>query len=188
MSESCASGALGVTRRRRRAAGLRHMRGLTGSGLTLDELSALSAPWFMDRAYADRYTARDLRQQPRTGRRGSARARRSSAQPAIRRWTADAEAPFCALQLHEASSPSYRSWPRSSSGRCDRRGLLVAKGGSFGFRGHRFELIEPEPGQGRTFLRVAMGWRGGHSSRGLCELFGELAPSSSSSSAARAGS
>ena len=57
----------------------------------------------------------------------------------------------------------------------DRRGLLVAKGGSFGFRGHRFELIEPEPGQGRTFLRVALGWRGGHSCRGLCDLFGELA-------------
>jgi len=36
---------------------LRHLRGLTGSGLTLDELSALSAPWFMDRAYAEHYTA-----------------------------------------------------------------------------------------------------------------------------------
>ncbi len=33
------------------------LRALTGAGLTLDELSALSAPWFMDRVYADHYTA-----------------------------------------------------------------------------------------------------------------------------------
>jgi hypothetical protein len=36
---------------------LRRIRGLTGSGLTLDELASLSAPWFLDRAYLQGYTA-----------------------------------------------------------------------------------------------------------------------------------
>ena len=36
---------------------LRQLRGLMATGLTLDELSALSAPWFLDRAYVDTYTA-----------------------------------------------------------------------------------------------------------------------------------
>ena len=35
---------------------LRQLRGLMATGLTLDELSALSAPWFLDRAYVDTYT------------------------------------------------------------------------------------------------------------------------------------
>ena len=35
---------------------LRQLRGLMATGLTLDELSALSAPWFLDRAYVDAYT------------------------------------------------------------------------------------------------------------------------------------
>lgn len=34
---------------------LRGLRSLIGGGLTLDEMSALSAPWFMDRGYVDRY-------------------------------------------------------------------------------------------------------------------------------------
>ena len=52
---------------------------------------------------------------------------------------------------------------------------MLARGGSFGFRGHRFETIEPDPAEGAPFLRVALGWRGGHSTEGLVALFGELA-------------
>ena len=51
---------------------------------------------------------------------------------------------------------------------------LATRGGSFGFRGHRYELIEPDLDKGRTFLRVALGWRGGWSCQGLCELFAAL--------------
>jgi hypothetical protein len=152
---------------------LRKLRGLTGSGLTLDELSALSAPWFMDRAYADRYTtaifANNCALAEAIGSRSpvfGARCHPSLVDPA-------AQAPFCALTLNEPSPENYRALEAKIVSECGRRGLLAIKGGSFGFRGHRFELIEPE--EGRTFLRVAMGWRDGWSRQGLCELFAELA-------------
>lgn len=155
------------------SAALRRLRGLTGSGLTLDELSALSAPWFMDRAYAERYTsaifANNRALAEAIGSRSpvfGSRCHPSLVDPA-------AEAPFCALTLNEPSAERYRALEAKIASECERRGLLAVKGGSFGFRGHRFELIEPEGGQ--TFLRVAMGWRDGWSRQGLCELFAELA-------------
>ena len=54
------------------------------------------------------------------------------------------------------------------------RGLLIERGGSFGFRGHRYEVIEPETGE-PPFLRVALGARDGHSCRGVIELMAEFA-------------
>jgi hypothetical protein len=154
---------------------LREIRGLVGAGLTLDEMSALSAPWFMDRGYADRYAgaifthnralAAAIGQQSRVF--------APHCHPSLYRQGADA--PFCAVRLNDPSSDAYRALERRLASESERRGLVVTKGGSFGFRGHRFELIEPQPEQGEPFLRVAMGWRGGWSYEGLCELFEELA-------------
>lgn len=56
-----------------------------------------------------------------------------------------------------------------------RRDLSLAKGGSFGFRGHRYELIEPEPRAGKPFLRVATGYREGPDLKRTVDLFEELA-------------
>jgi len=170
------------------AADLRHIRGLTGSGLTLDELSALSAPWFMDRAYADRYTRAIF-----DNNRALARAIGTSSplfeercHPALLAGpTGQAEAPFCALSLREPSAERYRRLEALVEREAERRGLLLVEGGSFGFRGHRFELIEPE--QGPTFLRVALGWRDGHSRQGICDLFAELAATPSFEALERVG-
>lgn len=161
-------------RRGESAARLRQLRCLMATGLTLDELSALSAPWFLDRAYVDNYVAaifannRALAQSighdpPVFGPR---------CHPALS--PARADAPFCAIQLREPSPDRYRRLIAIIAHQSDRRGLLLTRGGSFGFRGHRFELIEPAPGQGQPFLRLAMGWRDGHSCRGIGELFSEL--------------
>ena len=56
-----------------------------------------------------------------------------------------------------------------------RRGLCATQGGSFGFRGHRYELIEPDHEDGVPFLRVALGFRGGRTLDELIVLFRELA-------------
>ena len=157
------------------AAALRNIRSLVGTGLTLDEMSALSAPWFMDRRYADRYVgaifANNRRLAAAIGSRSSVFA--PHCHPSLQRQGADA--PFCALQLNAPSPQGYRALERLITLECERRDIVVTKGGSFGFRGDRFELIEPEPGQGEPFLRVAMGWRDGWSCRRLCALFEELA-------------
>lgn len=154
---------------------LRQLRGLMATGLTFDELSALSAPWFLDRAYADTYVSaifannRALAQS--IGRDSPVFTPRCH--PALS--TSAADAPFCAIQLREPSPARYRRLVEIVEQQSDQRALLLTKGGSFGFRGHRFELIEPAPGQGDPFLRIALGWRDGHSCRGLSELLGELA-------------
>jgi hypothetical protein len=157
------------------AARLRKLRALNGTGLTLDELSTLSAPWFMDRQYADRYTSAVF---------SNNRALAQAIGTASPVFEADChpsllepglQAPFCALRLRAPSPANYKRLLDRFETEIQRRGLLAAKGGSFGFRGHRYELIEPEPDQGRTFLRVAMGWRDGFSRQGLTDLLAEIA-------------
>jgi hypothetical protein len=153
---------------------LRRIRGLTGSGLTLDELSALSAPCFMDRGYADRYTtaifANNSALAHAIGNNSAVFA--EACHPALLAHPLDG--PFCALQLHEASEENYRRLATIVERECRRRDLQLTTGGSFGFRGHRVDLIEPEPQKGSPFLRIAMGWRAGHSLAGICALFAEL--------------
>jgi hypothetical protein len=169
--------------------GLREIRALVGAGLTLDELSALSAPWFMDRAYADRYVAavfahnQDLAHAIGTDSTVFA----PHCHPSL--TDSGCEAPFCALTLRDPSIEAYRALEARIADEAQRRDLLLTKGGSFGFRGHRFELIEPPPEQGAPFLRIAMGWRGGWSCEGLIELLRDLAhPVRANRKAARASS
>ncbi len=154
---------------------LRGLRALVATGLTLDELSALTAPWFLDRAYVARYAGAVFDNNAALGR---AIGRDSAvfgprSHPALH--DAGTDAPFCALRLRAPTPERYRRLADLVAREAGRRGLLLARGGSFGFRGHRFEPIEPDPAEGAPFLRVALGWRGGHSALGLVDLFGELA-------------
>ena len=154
---------------------LRRIRGLTGSGLTLDELAALSAPWFLDRTYLQDYTAAIFAHNAALG---SAIGRESAvfeerSHPSL--VSAGAEAPFCAVRLHGGDGAAHRRLLGIVDAEVRRRGLRATQGGSFGFRGHRYELIEPDHEDGVPFLRVALGFRGGRTLAGLIALFRELA-------------
>ena len=154
---------------------LRRIRGLTGSGLTLDELAALSAPWFLDRTYLKDYTAAIFAHNAALGRaigRESAVFEEHSHPSLVR---AGAEAPFCAVRLRGGDGIAHRRLVDIVDAEIGRRGLRVTPGGSFGFRGHRYELLEPEHDDGVPFLRVALGFREGRTLQGLITLFGELA-------------
>ena len=91
------------------------------------------------------------------------------------RSTPGAAAPFCALQLREASPARYRRLAEIVERQSEQRGLLLTKGGSFGFRGHRFELIEPAPG--KAIPSCASPWAGATAIAAAAsrELLGELA-------------
>ena len=155
-------------------ADLKRIRALSGSGLTLDELSSLSAPWFLDRAYLEQYTSRlfannaALAQAIGSG----SKLFDSRCHPSL--ISSDAVAPFCAIRLRDGDVSAHRRLLRRVEGEIARRRLALVKGGSFGFRGDRYELIEPEPQVGKPFLRVAMGYRGGANRDGIIDLFREL--------------
>lgn len=156
------------------AAELKHIRALTGSGLTLDEMAALSAPWFLDRAYFAQYTSRlfannaALAEAIGTG----SKLFDERCHPSL--ISPGAVAPFCAIRLRNGDMSAHVRLLRRVEEEIARRSLKLDKGGSFGFRGDRYELIEPDPQAGRPFLRVAMGYRGGANRDGILDLFHEL--------------
>ena len=87
----------------------------------------------------------------------------------------EAVAPFCAIRLRDGDAAAQRRLLHRVESEIARRGLALANGGSFGFRGNRYELIEPEHQTGQPFLRVAMGYRGGSDRDRIVNLFRELA-------------
>lgn len=85
-----------------------------------------------------------------------------------------AVAPFCLVHLKSGDIAAYRTLETRIGEAVAERGLLFDRGGSFGFRGHRYEVVEPTPDRGAPFLRIAMGARGGPSLNGIMELMREL--------------
>ncbi len=153
---------------------LKEIRALTGSGLTLDEMAALSAPWFLDPAYFSQYTKRVFANNAALAHAigPDSALFDSRCHPSL--ISPEAVAPFCAIRLRRGDASDHARLLRRVEVEIDRRRLKLDKGGSFGFRGDRCELIEPDPKAGRPFLRVALGYRGGPNRDGIIDLFHEL--------------
>jgi hypothetical protein len=152
------------------ADGLKRCRTLTGAGLRFVDALALEAPFFLDRGatqqYADRVFAHN-----------AALARNVAARNRAFKPLGGAElaaAPYCAFELAAGNTiEALEALAERIACEAKARRLLIERGGSFGFRGHRYEVIQPETGE-PPFLRVALGARDDHSCRGIIELMAEL--------------
>jgi hypothetical protein len=151
---------------------IRRIRTLTGAGLNLVDVIALEAPLFLDPAYADRYANAVFDHNARLVRAVAEVNKRFA--PVSHPALTDGEAPYCAFQLPDASPEAYDALEREIASETKRRRLVFAHGGSFGFRGHRYEIVKPETGA-PPFLRIALGRRGGWSCDGIIEMMSEIA-------------
>ena len=160
------------------AEALRRVRALTGSGLTLDEMAALSAPWFLDagylRRYAEKVFANNVALAHAIG--DNSAVFEAGCHPVL--FRNDAVAPFCAIRPRGGDLGAHRKILAKVEHEIERRELRVTRGGSFGFRGPRYEPIEPAPEEGRPFLRVAMGFRSSAATQGLIDILQEMAAGS----------
>jgi hypothetical protein len=151
---------------------VRRIRTLTGAGLNLVDAITLEAPWFLDAAHADGYTAAVFTNNAALAQAVAKNNRRFA--PVSHPSLAGGNAPYCAFQLAGAGPSAYDALENEIAEEARRRRLLLARGGSFGFRGHRFEIVRPETGE-PPFLRIAMGRRAGWSRDGIIEMMAEIA-------------
>jgi hypothetical protein len=143
---------------------LRRIRTLQGSGLRFADVAALELPVFLDSATTRAYENAIFQH-------NAALAHAARDNPALNTAYPTARAPFVIFNL--ASASSFDGLDEKIAAEAARRSLVFTKGGSFGFRGHRFETVRPE---GKPpFLRVALGKRKGPSLDGILELFRTLA-------------
>jgi|AraplaMF_Col_mMF_1032025.scaffolds.fasta_scaffold00035_93 hypothetical protein len=154
---------------------LKKARTLTGAGLGFDAIGALQAPWFLDREQARSYAETVFENNALLARRLSEVDGLFSqvSHPSLG-IDSGAAAPFVLIQLEDDTPENYRKLEQVIAREAKVRGLRFDKGGSFGFRGHRYEAILPQAGEITPFLRVALGARQGWSRDGIIDLLCEI--------------
>ena len=157
-------------------------RSVMGTGLSVLETAALDSPWFLNREKAHAYSRKVFANNRRL-----AMAVKSDggifsriAHPALhdddRPW---AEAPFVVYHLREDTVVDHGKLVAILAYEARARGLNFKLGSSFGFRGHRFEVIRPlvhirEHGDHAGLLKIAMGSHDGPSVGAIIELMQEI--------------
>ena len=143
---------------------LRRIRTLQGTGLRFADVAALELPLFLD-------PAATLRYEDAVFWHNGALAEAARGNPAFT-ISYPVRAPFVIANLPTAAA--YEGLDEKITAEAGLRSLVFTKGGSFGFRGHRFETVRPD---GKPpFLRIAMGKRAGPSFEGILELFRTFRP------------
>jgi len=156
---------------------IRRIRTLLGLGLSFADVAVLEAPWFLDREYTRLYQQAIFDNNARLAKEVSTTNKifRKTFHPSILpQWQGPHEAPYCAFRLETSDAHTYAGLEERIREEVRMRDILFEAGGSFGFRGHRFEVVHPEDGS-ESFLRVALGRRSGRSCDQIIELFRQLA-------------
>lgn len=152
---------------------LRGARALCGLGLRFAEIAALELPAFLNRDmtldYQDAIFAHNARLAKVVEK--SNRLFDDDIYPAVA--ANGARAPYCTLRLRKPSDSAYERLEQRIQEGAAKEGILLECGGSFGFRGHRYEIVRPETAP--TFVRVALGRRPGASMEGAIKLFESIA-------------
>ena len=81
--------------------------------------------------------------------------------------------PYCVFCLRGGDEQAYERLAEVIAAKARELDLNFSRGGSFGFRGHRYEIVRPDDQP--PFLRVAMGRRDDWSCRGIIEQMAEIA-------------
>jgi hypothetical protein len=156
---------------------IRRIRTLLGLGLTFADVAALEAPWFLDRDYAEAYQSAIFDHNAQLARAVAKvnRVFRGTFHPSvIPDCRGQSTAPYCAFRLQNDNRDGLNRLEKVLQCETRKRGILFESGGSFGFRGHRYEVVRPEDDT-EPFLRVALGRRPGWSCDQITLLMSELA-------------
>lgn len=156
---------------------IRKIRTLLGLGLSFGDVAVLEAPWFLDHEYTNGFQRAVFDNNARLAKTvwQNNRLFRGAFHPSVLRdWRGLQDAPYCAFRLQGGDLDALARLETLLHSEIRKRGLLFETGGSFGFLGHRFEVVRPEDGS-EPFLRVALGRRSGWGCDQIIELMCELA-------------
>jgi hypothetical protein len=156
---------------------IRKIRTLLGLGLSFADVAVLEAPWFLDREYASVYQHAVFENNARLAKAVAAcnRVFRSAFHPSmLPDCHGPCDAPYCVFRLQSSGTLPFARLEELLQNEIRKRGILFESGGSFGFRGHRYEFVRPDDGL-EPFLRIALGRRSGWSCDQITTLLGEIA-------------
>jgi hypothetical protein len=159
---------------------VRETRNIIGTGLSLDSVASLSAPFFLNRAKLEEYTERVFTNNALLAKQLASytggiftRVVHPKLVEGVRpNWAC---APFVIFHLARPDKKSLFSVMAVIQYCAEIRGLCLTPGSSFGFRENRYEALFWDVDREAGFLKIAAGSRSGPSLKQLVSLLQEIA-------------